>query len=61
MNQVLFQIVEEAKISTGGGFLSYQQKKIGTGESSADNSDHCLPHAKICLAFQVLLLSWWKI
>ena len=26
VNQVLFQIVEEAKISTGGGFLSYQQK-----------------------------------
>ena len=25
VNQVLFQIVEEAEISTGGGFLSYQQ------------------------------------
>ena len=52
VNQVVFQILEDAQICTGGGFLSYQQK-IDTGESAANNSDHCLSHAKIRLAFQV--------
>ena len=55
-------VLKEAQKRTGGGgdvFLSSPQKSI-TGESSADNSEHCLPHAKVCLAFQVICFHWWK-